>query len=339
MTNASATPLRIGILGAARIADDGIVDPAKVLGHDLVAVAARDRDRAEAFAAERGVAKVHDTYQDVIDDPDVEVVYDALVNSLHARWNVAALQAGKHVLSEKPITSNSSQARALREVAAGSPGRIVEGFHYLHHPVHQRLRELVTSGELGALRRVEIVLAIPAPADSDPRWSWELAGGATMDLGCYVLNAARQFGRWIGANPETPETPELVSADATVKAPEIDAAMHVELDYGAGVTGSCTWDMDAARRTMTWTVVGSQGAVTSPAYAVPHLDNRLVITRDGRTTEETLGDQTSYTYQLAHLADTLRDGAPFLIDMDDSVSNAELIDACYRRAGLSPRGT
>ena len=164
-----------------------------------------------------------------------------------------------------------------------SRGQIVEGFHYLHHPVHQRLRELVTSGELGVLRRVEIVLAIPAPADSDPRWSWELAGG--------------------------------------------------------GVTGSCTWDMDAARRTMTWTVVGSQGTATSPAYAVPHLDNRLVITRDGRTTEETLGDQTSYTYQLAHLADTLREGAPFLIDMDDSVSNAELIDACYRRAGLSPRGT
>jgi predicted dehydrogenase len=216
--------------------------------------------------------------------------------------------------------------------------------------VNQRLRELVTSGELGALRRVEIVLAIPAPADSDPRWSWELAGGATMDLGCYVLNAARQFGRWIGANPETPETPEnpetpeLVSADAipktlkTLKTPEIDAAMHVELDYGAEVTGSCTWDMNADNRTMTWTVVGSKGAATSPAYAMPHLDNRLVITRDGRTTEETLGDQTSYTYQLAHLADTLRDGTPFLIDIDDSVSNAELIDACYRRAGLSPRG-
>ena len=125
-------PLSIGILGAARIADDGVVDPAKVLGHELVAVAARDRGRAESFAAERGVAKVHDTYQDVIDDPDVELVYDALVNSLHTRWNVAALQAGKHVLSEKPITSNASQARALREVAAGAPGQIVEGFHYLH---------------------------------------------------------------------------------------------------------------------------------------------------------------------------------------------------------------
>ena len=97
------------------------------------------------------------------------------------------------MLSEKPITGNASQARALREAAAGSPGRIVAGFHYLHHPVHQRPRELVTSGELGELRRVEIVLAIPAHADSDPRWSWKLAGGATMDLGCYVLTLTRGY--------------------------------------------------------------------------------------------------------------------------------------------------
>jgi predicted dehydrogenase len=95
-------PFRIGILGAARIADQGIVAPAKTLGHELVAVAARDRARAEAFAAECGIAKVHDTYADVIADPDVDLVYNALVNSLHARWNIAALQAGKHVLSEKP---------------------------------------------------------------------------------------------------------------------------------------------------------------------------------------------------------------------------------------------
>ena len=95
--------LRIGILGAARIADEGIVTPARTLGHEVVAVAARDRTRAEAFAAERGIATVHDTYADVIADPDVDLVYNALVNSLHARWNIAALQAGQDVLSEKPL--------------------------------------------------------------------------------------------------------------------------------------------------------------------------------------------------------------------------------------------
>jgi hypothetical protein len=113
--------------------------------------------------------------------------------------------------------------------------------------------------------------------------------------------------------------------------------MRVELAYPSGVTGRCVWDMDAGERTMTWTVTGTQGAATSPAFAVPHMDNRLVVTRDGRTSQEVLGDQTSYTYQLARLAGALQGGQPFPADIDGSVANAELIDECYRRAGLSPR--
>ena len=93
--------------------------------------------------------KVHQTYAEVIDDPEVEVVYNALVNSLHAQWNEYALNAGKHVLSEKPFARNAAEASLVRNVARTAPGQIVEGFHYLHHPVNQRLRELVTSGELG----------------------------------------------------------------------------------------------------------------------------------------------------------------------------------------------
>jgi predicted dehydrogenase len=326
------TPLRIGILGAARIADDGIVAPARTLGHELAAVAARDRGRAEVFAAERGITQVHDSYADVVDDPDVDLIYNALVNSLHAQWNIAALEAGKHVLSEKPLTSNAGEARAVRAAAQASSGRIVEGMHYAHHPVNLRLRELVTSGALGEIRRVDLVLTIPAPPDTDPRWSLELAGGATMDLGCYVLDAARLFGLWIEAPPE------VVSVDATLWSPEVDASMRVELAYPGGVTGHCVWDMDAEDRTMTWSVTGTEGVATSPAFAVPHMDNRLLVVSNGRTSEEVLGDRTSYTYQLARLADSLQGGPPFPSDIDAAVANAELIDECYRRAGLSPRG-
>ena len=326
-------PLRIGILGAARIADEGIIAPARTLGHRIVAVAARDRVRAEAFAAEHGIATVHDSYAGVIADPDVDLVYNALVNSLHAQWNIAALQAGKHVLCEKPLTSNADQARAVRAAALPSPGQIAEGFHYLHHPVNLRLCELVTSGALGRISRVDLVLTTPPPPDTDPRWSLELAGGATMDLGCYVLDAARQLGAWIGA------APQIVHADAALRAPQVDASMRVELTYPGGVTGHCVWDMDAAERIMTWSVTGTEGVATSPAFAVPHTDNRLVVTRDGRTSEEVLGDQTSYTYQLARLAGALQGGQPWSAGIDGSVANAELIDECYRRAGMSPRAT
>ena len=325
-------PLRIGILGAARIADEGIVDPARALGHRVVAVAARDRSRAEAFARSRGVEKVHDTYTELIEDPEVDVVYNALVNSLHARWNIAALRAGKQVLSEKPFASNAAEAAAVRDVARESTGLIVEGFHYLHHPVNQRLGELVTSGELGGIEKVEIELSTPGPPEEDPRWSLELSGGATMDLGCYVLHAARQVGRWIGGEPS------VVSAEAVLKEQDVDAAVRAELAFPTGATGSLRWDMNAGRRVMTWTVTGSAGSATSPAFAVPHQDNRLLVSRDGQPSEEMLGDATSYTYQLAALAETLRAGAPFVIDVDDSVANAELIDAVYRAAELPMRG-
>ena len=114
--------------------------------------------------------------------------------------------------------------------------------------------------------------------------------------------------------------------------------MRVELAYPGGVGGQLHWDMNANARQMVWTVTGTLATAVVPAFAVPHLDNRIVICRDGSTGGQTLGDQTSYTYQLAALADTLQTGAEFLIDVDDSVANAELIDEVYRRAGLSPRG-
>ena len=114
--------------------------------------------------------------------------------------------------------------------------------------------------------------------------------------------------------------------------------MWVELAYPGGIRGQLHWNMNADRRRMVWTVTGTAGTAVVPGFAVPHLDNRIVLTREGNTEEQTLGDQTSYTYQLAALADTLQTGAGFLIDVDDSVANAELIDEVYRRAGLSPRG-
>jgi predicted dehydrogenase len=125
---------------------------------------------------------VHDTYADVIADPDGDLVNNALVNSLQARWNITALQAGKHVLSEKPLTSNAEEARAVRAAARASSGQIVEGLHHLHHPVNLRLRELVTSGALGDILRVDLVLRSRRrrrPTRGGPRgwpagqpWTW-----------------------------------------------------------------------------------------------------------------------------------------------------------------------
>lgn len=125
--------------------------------------------------------------------------------------------------------------------------------------------------------------------------------------------------------------------------PGVDAGMQVELTYSDGITGRCRWDMDASDRLMTWTVVGPAATAVSMAFGVPHLDNRLIVSRttsaDGaRATELRLGERTSYTYQLEAVVTALTDGGTFVTDIDDAVANAELIDSCYRSAGLRPRG-
>jgi predicted dehydrogenase len=134
-------PLRIGILGAARIAGKAIAEPAKLTGARLVAVAARDSDRAEAFAAEHGVERVHASYDDVINDPEVEAIYNPLANGLHGPWNLKAIAAGKHVLTEKPSASNATEAAQVRDAARERGVTVMEGFHYLFHPVTRRLQE------------------------------------------------------------------------------------------------------------------------------------------------------------------------------------------------------
>ena len=160
--------MRIGILGAARIAPTALIKPAKGNAEVVVAaVAARDVSRAQAFAAKHGIARVHDSYEALIADPDLDAVYNPLPNGLHGRWTRAALAAGKHVLCEKPFTANAAEAREVAELAAKSDRVVMEAFHYRYHPLASRVEEIIASGELGKLERVEAALCFWLPKFSD----------------------------------------------------------------------------------------------------------------------------------------------------------------------------
>jgi predicted dehydrogenase len=136
--------VRIGVLGSARIAPAALMKPSRAVdGVEVGAVAARDRRRAEAFAARYGVPTVHDSYDDLLGDPSLDAVYVPLPNGLHARWTLAALKAGKHVLCEKPFTSNAAQAREVAAAADGTGLVVMEAFHYRYHPLARRMAEVV----------------------------------------------------------------------------------------------------------------------------------------------------------------------------------------------------
>jgi predicted dehydrogenase len=322
--------LRIGVLGASRIAEQAIVGPAAELGHRLVAVAARDRGRAEIFAEKYGVERVLDSYDEVLADAEVDAVYNPLANSLHGTWNIAAVRAGKPVLAEKPYANNADEARAVaaESKAAGVP--VVEAFHYRYHPVMGRLLELIESGELGELRHVDVTMEMPSPAPDDPRWSLAMAGGVLMDLGCYGLHVMRTIGKVIGA------APEVVSASAVERDPGVDERCDVDLRIG-DVTARSAHSMVDDDFLFTISVQGSRAEALVHNFVKPQEDDRLTVRTATGERVERLGTRGSYTYQLEAFAAHLTDGTPLPVDDADAIENMVLIDAAYRAAGLNPR--
>ncbi|WP_439377263.1 Gfo/Idh/MocA family protein [Amycolatopsis lexingtonensis] len=322
--------LRIGVLGAARIAPAALVKPAS--SHSSVsvdAVAARSLDRAQAFATRHGIPRAYAGYEDLLADPDIDAVYNPLPNGLHGKWTRAALEAGKHVLCEKPFTANAAEAREIASLASSSDRVVMEAFHYRYHPLALRVEEIVASGELGTLERVETALCFPLPKFSDIRYDYGLAGGATMDAGCYAVHMARIFGG---------ETPSVVSATARLRSPQVDRAMTAELKYPSGHTGRVTcsmWSSSVLR--ISAKVTGSRGSVRVFNPLMPQAYHRVSIRVDGVRRTEKFPRRATYAYQLDAFAAAVQDGAPVKTSAADAVETMTVIDEIYRAAGLPVR--
>jgi predicted dehydrogenase len=328
---AEPAPLRLGILGAARIAPAALLRPARDLpAATVVALAARDRTRAETFARRHDIPRVHTSYADLLADPEIDAVYNPLPNSLHCEWTVRALEAGKHVLCEKPIASNADEARHMAEAAEKTGRVLMEAFHYRYHPLAARMREIVASGELGRIRRIEAALCFPLLRRRDIRFDLSLAGGALMDAGCYAVNCVRFL-----ADAE----PEVVSARARLSSPGVDRRMDAELRFEGERLGKVTASLlSASLLRLSARVVGDEGELAVFNFVMPQLFHRLrVKTPRGSRSERVAGDAT-YTCQLRAFIRAVREGAPFETDAADAIANMRVIDAIYRAAGLEPRG-
>ncbi|WP_206796833.1 Gfo/Idh/MocA family protein [Amycolatopsis sp. MtRt-6] len=322
--------LRIGILGAARIAPAALVKPASAVSTiSVTAIAARSAERAQAFASRHSVPRVHPSYEALLADPDIDAVYNPLPNGLHGRWTRAALEAGKHVLCEKPFTANAAEAREIAALAASSDRVVMEAFHYRYHPLALRVEEIVASGELGVLERVETALCFPLPKFSDIRYDYGLAGGATMDAGCYAVHMARVFGG---------ETPSVVSASARLRSPRVDRAMTAELSYPSGHTGriECSmWSSSVLR--ISAKVIGSRGSVSVVNPVMPQAFHRFTVRVDGHRRTEKFPRRATYAYQLDAFAAAVLRGEPVKTSAADAVETMTVIDEIYRAAGLPLR--
>jgi predicted dehydrogenase len=322
-------PLRIGVLGAARIAPAAIIKPAGAVdGVEVVSIAARDRSRATAFAAEHGVPRVAESYEALVADPEIDAVYNPLPNGLHGRWTVAALQAGKHVLCEKPFTADAGEARAVADaVPAGAV--VMEAFHYRYHPLFVRVRQLLADGAIGAVRRIETWVCFPLPKFSDIRWQPGLAGGAMMDAGCYSVHMARHL-----ADAE----PRVEWARAKLHSSGIDRAVQAELGFEDGRTARVTCSMWSARLLhVALRVTGETGRLGVLNPLAPQSFHRLTVRRGGRRTVEHQTRRPTYAFQLEAFRRAVCESVPPITGVADAIANMEVIDAVYRRAGLEPR--
>ncbi len=327
-------PLRIGILGAARIAPSAIIFPAHATGHQLVAVGARDKVRANEFAKQYMIEKAYGSYQEVIDDPNVDVIYNPLPNNAHGPWNIRALAAGKHVLSEKPSASNAAEAKEVA-AAVGKSGKVfMEGFHYYYHPVFQRLLAIIKSGEIGEVIKVESALLIPMPDKTDLRLQFDLAGGSIMDVGCYALHSQRMISQLI-----TGGEPTVVSTEANAPDGKVDTKLNVQLKYPNGVAALAKGDFESPAFEAPLTVTGSKGSVHLPNFVVSGWDPRVIVDVAGNKRVEQLPSISTYTYQLIAFADAVDLGKPVKTDAKDALAQSQLIDSAYESANLPLRPT
>ena len=318
--------LRVGILGAAGIAPAAIIAPASRRGDvEILAVASRSASGAAAYAERFGIPRSYGSYAELVADDDIDLVYVALPPSSHAEWTIAALEAGRHVLCEKPSAMNATQARRMADAAERTGRRFIEAFHDRYHPLTEHLLEVVGSGRLGAIRHITGTFRASNPFDPESiRHDPALGGGALMDLGCYPAHWLRSLGG----------EPRVVSAVATLNPMGADLSMLAQLEFASGATGTLDASMDDPTLTQRVEIVGERGSITADGMLFPSKGHSVVEVIDGIRRVSTVAGQETYDHQLAAIVDALASGAELPTEGADAVATMTLIDAVYAAAGF-----
>ncbi len=314
--------LRWGILSTAKIGT-GKVIPAMQKGEhtEVVAIASRDRARAQEVAAELGIPTAHGSYEELLADPNVDAVYNPLPNHLHVPWSIKAVEAGKHVLCEKPIALTSDEAQQLVDAARAHPElKVMEAFMYRHHPQWQRAKQIVDEGEIGALRHVHGHFAYFNANPDNIRNQPDIGGGSLMDVGCYPISV----GRFIfGAEPT--RAVGVVDYDPSMGVERLSSAI---LDFGDGNTTTLTSSMQLAGYQRV-NIFGTKGRIEIeiPFNAPPDRPCRIWHQHDGKTEEITFDTVDQYTIQGDLFAQAVFNDTPVPTPIEDSVANMRVIEA------------
>jgi D-xylose 1-dehydrogenase (NADP+, D-xylono-1,5-lactone-forming) len=305
-----------GILSTARI-NEAILEGARQSARtDIVAVASRDQSRADAYAGEHDIGRAYGSYEALLEDDDVDAVYNSLPNSLHVEWSVRALEAGKHVLCEKPMDRRVEEVERAFDTAERAGRLLMEAFMYRHHPQTQKAAQLVSDGAIGELRQLRSQFSFTLADDTDVRMLPELGGGALMDLGCYCISMQRLLAG----------EPELVFGRQRIGTTGVDLGFVAVLEFAGDVFGEfhCGFDLPEGSGLE---AIGSTGTlvVRDPVHCHdPHVE------LNGERID--VEDVDRYFLQVENFSAAVRGDAEPSLGRADALGQVRVIEALYRSA-------
>lgn len=318
--------VRWGVLSTANIGTAKVL-PAMQRGElcDVVGIASRNLEKAQAAATRLGIPKAYGSYEALLADPEIDAVYNPLPNHLHVSWTIKALEAGKHVLCEKPIGLSSAEARELVAAAAQYPHlKVMEAFMYRHHPQWQRAKAIVAGGGVGELKTIQSFFSYFNTDPNNIRNMAEIGGGGLMDIGCYNIS----FSRFIfGAEPT--RVLGLIEHDPNFKTDRIASGI---LDFGHGTaTFTCSTQLSNYQRV---NIFGTEGRVEIeiPVNAPPDRPCRMWHQRGGAIEEIVLDVVDQYTIQGDLFSAAVLNDTPVPTPLTDAVANMQMIEAVVASA-------
>lgn len=320
-----AERIRWGILSTARIGENRVIPAIQRSRNGVVsAVASRSLERARAFAERLGIPAAYGSYEDLIDSPDVDAIYNPLPNSEHAAWSIRCAQAGKPVLCEKPLAKDAAEAQTMVDAFAERGVLLAEAFMYRFHPQHWRVKQIIAEGALGDLQFISASFTFTIRDENNIRLQRALAGGALMDVGCYCINAMRLL---------TGEEPVRVQALARFgERSGVDEAIAGLLEFPSGVLGHFDAGL-RAYRLHTYEVRGTQGRIQLEQAFIPYGADTLIRCWQGDHYSEIVIPQVDqYQLMVEDFADALINRRPPKFPPQDAVENMRVIDRLLESA-------
>ncbi len=313
-------PVRWGVLSTARIGAAVIEGARSSDTAEIVAVASRSEESASAFADAHGIPRAHGSYEALLADPSVDAVYVPLPNGLHVDWAVRALQAGKHVLCEKPLDRRAARVEHAFDVAAREGLVLSEAFMWRHSPQTSRLRSLLDEGAIGDVRLVRASFSFPLAGDADVRLDAALDGGALMDVGCYCVSGARLVAG----------EPLSVSAVAVTGPSGVDLRQTGLLRFDGDVLATIDCGLDVAgRHELEVSGTGGRLVLADPWHC---REPRIVVERGSEREIVEVPSANSYRLELEDVSAAIAEGRAPLLGRADAVGQARTIEALYRSA-------